>query len=103
MSHQIPPDIVRCKASDTGFVYCIRDGYKRAVKIGFSKNPNRRLNQLQTASATLLELCGQISTTQSYERHLQRLFADRSIFGEWFDDKDESISSMFKMMGDFDK
>lgn len=103
MVYPIPPSARRCKMEPIGFVYCIRDGYKRAVKIGFSKNPTRRLNQLQTASATLLELCGQIGATQSYERHLQRLFSDRSIFGEWFDDKDESISSMFRMMEEFDE
>jgi hypothetical protein len=90
------------KPSALGFVYCIRDGYKGTVKIGFSNNPNRRLQQLQTASATHLELCGVIETVQSFEKFLHHVFRDRHVFGEWFDDADEGVSTTFKTMRGLD-
>ncbi|MFW5847331.1 MAG: GIY-YIG nuclease family protein [bacterium] len=65
-------------------IMSIDEGY---YKIGISKNPQKRLKQLQTASSSKLNL---IETYKSHryskiEKALHRLFNHGSKIGEWFD------------------
>jgi hypothetical protein len=84
-----------------GYIYCISDGYKKAAKIGFSRNPQRRLAQLQTASATVLELRGVIPSIRLFESFMHNIFRDRHIHGEWYDNSDEYVSDIFAISKEF--
>lgn len=79
----------------SGFVYCICHHERRAVKIGFSKNPARRLKQLQTGSADVFTLFDSFPADRSHETAFHHTFADRRINGEWFDDADNLITGTF--------
>jgi hypothetical protein len=75
-----PPD------DDVRFVYCIRVRGTNRVKIGFSKDPMRRLATLQTAHADLLDL-ESIQRTRDYrtlEQELHHKHRGTRIRGEWF-------------------
>lgn len=67
--------------------YFILDDWNRAVKIGKSKNPEKRLKQLQTGHAHRLQLVGTLEG--DHERKLHKLWESRRLNGEWFKaDKD---------------
>jgi len=68
-----------------GYVYFIRASMTRYVKIGFSKNPAKRLKAIQTSSPDTVELLVAVPGTMQDERALHRAYADRRIEGEWFD------------------
>ena len=61
---------------DVRFVYCIRVRGTNRVKIGFSKDPMRRLAALQTAHATC--------DYRALEKELHRKHNGKQIRGEWF-------------------
>lgn len=77
------------------FVYCIIHHERHAVKIGFSKNPARRLKQLQTGSADIFTLFDAFTGDRSTELAFHRTFADRRIIGEWFSDEDHAVRDTF--------
>ncbi len=55
------------------------------VKIGFSKNPEQRIKNLQTGNSRRLGLMGWIECEgQSFERCLHKKFERYRIEGEWF-------------------
>src|SRR5262249_47936749 len=53
-------------------------------KIGWSKNPKKRLSSLQTASPDELVLLGTIQGGLEVETELHRRFAKHKLQGEWF-------------------
>jgi hypothetical protein len=57
----------------------------RNCKIGYSKDPKKRLHQLQTGSATILSLYGTIEGDMAKEKELHKKFAQYSKSGEWFE------------------
>lgn len=65
-----------------GWVYFIRAG--DAVKIGHSRDPQKRLKQLSTGSAEPLELWHRLPGDKQVERDLHKQFADERLNGEWF-------------------
>lgn len=81
-----------------GFVYCIVHHERKAVKIGFSQNPWRRLKQLQTASPDPFSLFGEIPGDRDLEAAFHQFFAGRRMHGEWFDDADHGITDVFGKM-----
>ncbi len=81
-----------------GWVYCVRDDLSEAVKIGFSRNPERRFSQLQTANPNQLRLIGVCEAVEAFETFLHWAHRDRRISGEWFDDADCSVSRIFHLM-----
>jgi len=81
-----------------GWVYCIRDDAVDAVKIGFTLSPERRFRQLQTASSTPLRMVGYILNVRAFEQFLHWSHRERRLSGEWFDDADKNISTVFRMM-----
>lgn len=93
----------RCLAHGSrrqGWVYCIRDDASRAVKIGFSRNPERRFAQLQTANPNRLRFIGAHKAVEAFEGFLHWSNRDRRISGEWFDDEDFCVSDVFRMMAE---
>jgi Meiotically up-regulated gene 113 len=68
-----------------GFVYVIKAISQNAVKIGFSKDPTKRLADLSTASPSPLELVAAIPGTMSDEKALHDRFADYRKNGEWLE------------------
>lgn len=65
-------------------VYFISDG--EAVKIGISKNPNRRLSQLQTGHPRRLTLVATLPGGLDEEMQLHGRFRAHHLSGEWFSD-----------------
>lgn len=70
-------------------IYLITDGQSR-IKIGKSKNPSRRLKQIQTGNALKLHLIGCFDLPDSYERRLHGILQQFKTKGEWFDFPDIS-------------
>jgi hypothetical protein len=77
------------------FVYCILSPLKQAAKIGISKNPRRRLAQLQTGSVDPLVLAGAIHAEGALEKGFHFVFRDKWLGGEWFDNRDGMIAGTF--------
>lgn len=75
-------------------VYCIRSECG-AVKIGVAKNVQRRLENLQIGSPSKLELVGVLPGGEDVERDLHARFSGQRRRGEWFEDVDKSVSSIF--------
>jgi hypothetical protein len=69
------------------FVYLIQSLENSYYKIGISKNPNRRIKELQTGNSSLLKLVEtyQSEFAEKIERTLQRRYAHLRKEGEWFD------------------
>jgi len=66
-------------------IECRRD-YETLYKIGFSKHPNKRIDNLQTGNDGELKLIDKFESVhiQQVERTLQRLFLHKKINREWF-------------------
>ena len=65
-----------------GFIYVIRAGER--VKVGFSRNVERRLREMQTHSPDDLELVLAVAGSPVLEHELHARFGDLSLRGEWF-------------------
>lgn len=71
------------------------------IKIGWSKDVDRRVQQLQTAQSSPLTLLGVFrSSFPEDERILQRRFASYHHRGEWYDASDEILSYVKSLMED---
>lgn len=62
------------------------------LKIGYSKNINKRICQLQVSSPVKLELLHLIDGDVSLEKELHLLFKDFRTNGEWFYYSDEILN-----------
>jgi hypothetical protein len=68
--------------SADGFIYFVTDGY--AVKIGWSKNPSKRLGDMQVVHHRTLRIIGSLWGVKSSEALLHARFKHLHIRGEWF-------------------
>lgn len=68
----------------TGFVYAI-DGGNGLVKIGWSRDPLRRLYALKTDCPGDAKLLGVVAATQKQEREIHALLAEWRRRREWFE------------------
>ena len=68
-------------------LYVIQSDVTGALKIGRSKHPKKRLQQLQTGSPYKLKLLTVVKGKGDYEKQLQSFLKPykRSCRGEWFD------------------
>lgn len=73
-------------------VYFVQQGNSGAIKIGCSKNPNQRLEHLQTAHSEPLRLLTCAPGTQQQERALHDRFAHLRVSGEWFRPGDDLLA-----------
>ena len=68
-----------------GCVYFIQAGEDGPIKIGFSKDVESRLTDLQVASPEELRLLRTIEGTKEDEAHVHYLFSSYRLRGEWFE------------------
>lgn len=67
-------------------IYFLLDKSANAVKIGRSKNPTMRKEQLQTGNASKLKLLYVIENVQeNMEKHIHGVCQRYHVQGEWFD------------------
>lgn len=65
-------------------VYVIRVGENGPVKIGWSRQPLRRLKNMQTASVEPMRLLGTADGELKTEKELHRQYKHLQLRGEWF-------------------
>lgn len=68
-----------------GFIYIITDGTN--IKIGNSKDPQKRCKQLQTSNPNNLSIVGfyPSDTPQLAEKLIHKRLSEYQVLGEWFD------------------
>jgi hypothetical protein len=71
-------------AAQDGWIYFIVAAESGIVKIGWAKDPAKRLLQLQTANHLTLSVFGTTRGTVKQEQALHRRFRHLRIRGEWF-------------------
>jgi hypothetical protein len=72
---------------DTGAIYFIRNARADEIKIGHSRDPTKRLANLQVGSSAPLDLIGVIAASREIEPIVHRQFYEGRIRGEWFYDR----------------
>lgn len=100
--HKKYPDFagVKVTRNDTdndrdGWVYFLVREADRAVKIGYSKNPSKRVPQLTTGAGPCY-LAAEMPGTYKTESDLHKQFAHRCVGGEWFAPNDELLELIRK-------
>jgi hypothetical protein len=69
-----------------GYVYFVQGVDGGPIKIGWTQNPEQRLEQLQAATHEELRLLDYVLGDRRVERALHDLLSDYRVRGEWFDD-----------------
>ena len=87
------------RGSEIGFVYFVQQGTQGSIKIGWAKNPERRLKALQTSHPCELRIIGIIPGTRVEERALHAHFARARLKGEWFN-RNKVLSEVMEMLMD---
>lgn len=67
-----------------GFIYFIQGEFGGAIKVGFSKNPEERLKQLQTGYPDTLQRLLLVAGNEQDERNFHKEFEKFRLNGEWF-------------------
>jgi hypothetical protein len=67
----------------TGYVYAIDNG-RGCVKIGWAKNPERRLAEINVSDPDRLSLVGYASGSREHEAAIHQILAPHRVRGEWF-------------------
>lgn len=87
-----------------GYVYVV-EAEPGVVKIGRSKDPERRVSQLSTGNPNTLELLASVECENALEaeRRLHREYSTEKASGEWFDigaeERDELIERLNSLEG----
>ncbi len=79
------------KKANFGQIYFIQQGDNGAIKIGYSTNPEKRLQTLRTASPLPLRILKIIVGGKTKEKDLHRQFAHLQMDGEWFQSTPELL------------
>lgn len=82
----------KSKKPRKGQIYFIQQGDNGPIKIGYSTNPEKRLQTLNTASPYPLKLLHTIQGGKNLEKELHARFADTQLDGEWFEDSEELLA-----------
>ena len=84
---------------EVGSVYFIGDASGGdTIKIGWSRDPVTRLQQLQVGNPAPLKFLGCVAATRAIEPALHQLFAASAVSGEWFTDPEGSIHDWLQEM-----
>lgn len=77
------------------FVYLVHASGSSLFKIGYSRDPERRLKSLQTANGAELKLACVYESrwAPKMERTLHRTYASSRASGEWFELSDADVAS----------
>lgn len=81
----------------TGYVYAISNG-RGAVKIGFSRDPERRFQSIRGNSADTYTLLGYAAGTRLHEFEAHTLLAAARIRGEWFHETHRHVALFLSML-----
>src|SRR5262249_10864231 len=74
----------RTKWEGAGVIYFIQNTVSKAIKIGYSKDPRKRLIGLQSTTPDRLELLGYIHGGLEHERCYHDKFEEYRLQREWF-------------------
>lgn len=78
------------------FIYAI--GTEDRQKIGFSKDPNTRLNTLQTSNSDQLQIHYvfevEDKVVRKFERHIHKENSHKRLKGEWFNMSKEEVVNL---------
>jgi hypothetical protein len=81
----------------SGWVYLIDDG-AYSYKIGYARDPEKRLKLLQCGHPDQLRIAAVVEGTKRTERELHELFSGDRLRGEWFR-KSREIDGYFEEHG----
>ena len=70
--------------SKEGFVYYIQEEMDGNIKIGWSEDPIKRLQQHQTSNSRELRMLVYVKGSPDYEKEIHRKFQTSKTTGEWF-------------------
>ena len=81
-----PPEELKPEGnkSKEGFVYYIQEELDGNIKIGWSDDPIKRLQQHQTSNSRELRMLVYVKGSQEYERQIHSKFQNSKTTGEWF-------------------
>ena len=85
-----------------GYIYFIQGKCGGAIKIGYSVDPKKRLEVLQTGYPDTLQILLMIPGNEGNERIQHRLFEDARLKGEWFRPDDCLIEKIKELKGKYD-
>lgn len=71
------------------YVYALSDG--KNIKIGISKNPKRRIKQLNTGNSAVLYLLGYFEGDRALEHYIHTHFKRIRLNGEWLEPNDDLL------------
>lgn len=86
------PSAPAAPAAVVDYIYFIRGETTGLIKIGFARNPARRLTNLQIGSPDRLALLGTILGMMEDEFALHERFAHLRKHGEWFEPGDDLLA-----------
>jgi len=72
------------KKNENGYIYLIKDEGSGLVKVGYSKNPSKRLKALQTSSPSTLKLLATKEGNYTTESKFHKAYQKDHIRGEWY-------------------
>lgn len=89
----------RSAHAQVGSVYFIGEALGGdTIKIGWSRDPMTRLQQLQVGNPAPLKFLGCVAATRMIEPAIHQLFAGSCVSGEWFTDPEGSIRGWLNEM-----
>lgn len=83
----------------TGYCYFI-GASEGPIKIGFSRDPARRLYQLRRETPEDIRLLAKVSGGADRERYYHEVFAEHHRGGEWFERTPELLAEIAKLKGE---
>jgi hypothetical protein len=91
-----PPKVlsqIREEVASDGWVYLIKSSYGNLYKIGYGKNPKKRLAEIQSCSPVSLQLVHSIYffNAAAAEKLLHETFREYRQHGEWFNLPDSAV------------
>lgn len=97
--HSITEEQWRQAHEKFGSVYLILDRDNDRVKIGHSRDPWKRLRQLQTGSSAKLVLVGVIAGAAEVEKRLHSEMREHNVHREWFSGGEDAVTWLNKQTG----
>ena len=83
------PSIKKIKKVRQGYIYLIQNSVNNSLKVGFSKNPQSRLQQLNTASSEPLRMICHKKGTLDEEKSIHQELIGIKLNTEWYPNSNE--------------
>lgn len=81
------------------FIYIVEDQDRNTIKIGYSSNPVKRLEQLQTSNSSKLSLLATFQGDAEIEKAIHDDLKYFNVRGEWF----TSCDAVFEILSKYQK